>query len=293
MLRPPTLPVLAVSIGLTVAAWPGFAADQATRDEIARLFNQRQWAEAQVLLEKVVAVEPNNAEAWSSLGQTFIARSDAEKAVAAYEKATAIEPTNSNYFLQLGHAHGVSAVKAGLFAKMGFARKCKAAYDKAVELDPKNINARWSLMEYCRQAPSFIGGGMELAYAQAAEIKQLDARRGRAAYASLYSAEKKFPEAFALYEQVLQEKPDDEDALFSIGRLAARSGQQLDRGLAALKQLATRPDRARDPRLPAFIGNILEKLGDKPGAQAAYEAALAIDPGFTQALEPLRKLKEG
>jgi predicted negative regulator of RcsB-dependent stress response len=38
------------------------------------------------------------------------------------------------------------------------------------------------------------------------------------------------------------------------------------------------------------IGNILEKLGDKTGAKAAYEAAIAIDPTFVQAIEALRKL---
>jgi tetratricopeptide (TPR) repeat protein len=286
MLRPLLL------LALT-AALPAFAADQATRDEVARLFNQRHWAEAQGLLEKITAAEPGNAEAWSSLGQTFLARNEAEKAVPSFEKATALDPANSNYFLQLGNAYGVSAVKAGLFSKMGLAKKCKAAYDKAVELDPKNINARWSVMEFCRQAPSFMGGGMPLAYAQAEEIRKLDARRGRAAYASLYSSEKKFGEAFALYEEVLREKPDDDDALFSIGRLAARSGEQPDRGLAALRTLLAQDGRSADARIHVFIGQILEKKGDKPGAQSAYDAALAADPKFAPALESLRKLKEG
>lgn len=272
-------------------ALPALAADDATRDEIARLFNQRQWAEAQSLLEKITAAEPDNAEAWGSLGQVFLARSEPAPAAAALEKASALAPTNSNYQLQLGHAYGMSAVKAGLFAKLGFANKCKTAYDKAVALDPKNINARWSLMEFCRQAPSIAGGGMALAYAQAEEIRKLDPRRGRAAYASLYTAEKKFPAAFALYEEVLREKPDDNDALFSIARLAARSGQQLDRGLAALRQLSAHPDHAHDARLPTLQGNILERQGDRAGATAAYEAALALDPNFPPALELLRKLK--
>jgi tetratricopeptide (TPR) repeat protein len=145
-------------------------------------------------------------------------------------------------------------------------------------------------MEYCRQAPAIVGGGMDQAYAQAAEIRKLDPRRGRAAYASLYSSEKKYPEAFALYDEVLRDKPGDEDALFQIGRLAARSGEQLDRGLDALHQLVARADRPKDARAHTLIGNILEKKGDRPGAKAAYEAALAIDPAFTQASEALRKL---
>jgi tetratricopeptide (TPR) repeat protein len=275
---------------LVLGALPMFGADPALREQIARLLEQRQWTEARTLLEQTTAAEPANAEAWSSLGRVHLAVGEYEKAVAASEKATALDATRSDYFLQLGTAYGMSAGKAGLFAKLGFARRCKAAYDKAVELDPANINARWSLMEFYRQAPSMVGGGMSGAYAQAEEIKKIDARRGRAAYASLYSAEKRYPEAFALYDDVLREKPGDDDALFQIGRLAARSGEQLDRGLESLRELVSREGRPGDARSHTLIGNILEKKGDKPAARTAYETALAIDPQFTQAIESLRKL---
>jgi tetratricopeptide (TPR) repeat protein len=274
---------------IALTALPALAADLALRDQVTELFKQRQWAEAQTLLEKVTAAEPGNAEAWSSLGQVHLARGDFEKAVAALEKATATDPAKSHYFLLLGNAYGASAQKAGLLSKFGFAKKCKAAYEKAVELDPKNIDARWSVMEYCRQAPGIAGGGMDQAYAQAAEIKKLDARRGRVAYSNLYVADKKFAEAFALYDEVLREKPDDADALYHLGRLAAISGEHLDRGLAALRQHLTL-EGGGNARTHTRIGHILEKKGDQPGAKAAYEAALALDPKFTLALESLRKL---
>ncbi len=285
--------MLRVLLLFACAAPALFAVDQAIRDEVAGLFNQRRWAEAQAILEKITVDEPANAEAWSFLGQTFLARNEGEKAAAAFERATQLAPANSDYQLQLGHAYGIAATKAGLFGKLSYARKCKAAYEKAIELDPQSINARWSLMEFCRQAPGIAGGGVDLAYTQAAEIKKLDPRRGRAAYASLYSHEKKFAEAIALYDEVLRENPGDPDALYHFGRLAAQTGQHLDRGLAALREIIAQPDRKNDARVHTFIGNILERLGDKPGAIAAYEAALAGDPKFTRALEALRRLKEG
>lgn len=290
MLRRLFLPALSLSIGLALSFLPAFADDSAMREEVARLLQQRQWVEARNLLERITNAEPANAEAWSSLGQVHLALGEHERAVAASEKATTLDGTKSDYFLRLGTAYGLSAGKAGLFAKLGFARRCKAAYDKAVELDPTNINAHWSLMEFYRQAPSMVGGGMPGAYAQAEVIKKIDARRGRAAYASLYSAEKKYAEAFALYDEVLREKPGDDDALFQIGRLAARSGEQLDRGLKSLRELVSREGRPGDARSHTLIGNILEKKGDKPAAKTAYETALAIDPQFTQAIESLRKL---
>lgn len=284
--------MLRTMIFFALAALPALAADVALRDQVAELFKQRQWAEAQTLLEKATATEPGNTEAWSSLGQVHLARGDHEKAVAALEKATSLDAAKSSYFLMLGNAYGASAQKAGLLSKLGFARKCKAAYEKAVLLDPASINARWSVMEYCRQAPGLAGGGMDQAYAQAAEIKKLDARRGRIAYASLYTSDKKYAEAFALFEESLRENPADADALYQVGRLAALSGERLDRGLSALRECA-KLDGGNTARTHTRIGNILEKQGDRPGAKVAYEAAIALDPQFAQAVESLRKLNSG
>ena len=131
------------------------------------------------------------------------------------------------------------------------------------------------------------------AHAQAQEIKQLDAGRGRQAIAGLYLAEKKYPEAFAEFDAVLKEKPDDYAALYQVGRLAAVSGQQLDRGLATLRQCLSATPPENQPGHAAVhwrLGNILEKQNDKAAARAAYEAALKVDPKFPQAIEALKKL---
>jgi len=270
------------------------AAESTLREQISALFREQKWAEAQALLEKVVATEPANAEAQYFLGVSFLNRDDAEHALPFLEKAVALDATNSSYMRHLGDVYGMTAQKAGIFAKMGWAKKCKAAYDKAVELDPKDINARWSVMEFCRQAPGFLGGGIDGAYAQAAAIKQLDVARGRRAYAALYVADKKYAEAFAVYDEILKDAPDDYAMLYQVGKLADTTGQELDRGLAALKKCLTISPPG-DPRgyVPAHwrIGNILAKKGDKVAARAAYEAALSGDPAFTLATEALAKLK--
>lgn len=276
-----------------LAVLPALATDNPLHDQITDLFKQRQWAQAQALLEKTTNAEPTNAEAWHYLGQTYLNLGNAEESVAALEKAAALAPTNSEYQRFLGDAYGLSAQKAGMFSKFSYAKKCKAAYDKAVVLDPKSINARWSVMEYCRQAPGIVGGGMESAYAQAEEIKKLDADRGRIAFAMLYAADKKFAEAFALFDEALRANPDDYAALYQLGRLAAMSGERLDDGLLNLRKCLglTRPPSQPGPGPVHWrIGQILEKKNDIPSAKAAYEAAVAADPKFVQAAESLRKL---
>jgi tetratricopeptide (TPR) repeat protein len=213
--------------------------------------------------------------------------------VPALEKAVALAPGSSRYVRTLGDAYGAAAQKAGLLSKMSWAKKCKAAYDKAVELDPKDLNARWCVMEFSRQAPGFLGGGMEAAYAQAAEIKKIDPSRGRAAYTTLYVSEKKYAEAFALYDEMLKDSPEDLSTLFQIGKLADTTGQELDRGLSVLKKCLTLPQPV-DARGYAPIhwrmGNILLKKNDPGAARVAYQAALDADPKFTAAADSLAKL---
>jgi tetratricopeptide (TPR) repeat protein len=255
--------------------------------------NQRKWADAEFTLLQVTAAEPKNATAWASLGRVHLARGNATGAVSALEEAAELDPNSSEVQRQLGDAYGLSALNAGMLGKFGFARKCKAAYEKAIALNPGNIDARWSLMEYCRQAPAIAGGGMSDAYAQAEEIRKLDANRGRLALASLYVAEKKMVEAFALYDEALVADPTDYSALYGMGRLCAITSQRLDQGLDCLRRcLAVTPPPGQPGHAPVNwrMGILLEKKGDKPGAKAAYEAAIAAEPNFAQARDALKKL---
>lgn len=287
------MPCLRLLSLLALLAAVRLAADPTAREPALALMQHRQWAEAQAVLEKAVGADPADAEAWHLLGRVALNRNQAEPAVAALEKATALAPARSEYQRLLGDAYGLSALKAGMFGKFGFAKKCKAAYEQAIALDPDNLDARWSLMEYCRQAPAIAGGGSELAYAQAEEIRKRDSHRGRLALATLYIGDKKAVEAFGLYDEALREKPDDYATLYQLGRLSAMTGQRLDEGLAQLRRCLALPQPPNQPGPAPInwrIGNLLEKKGDVPGARAAYQAAIQADPQFVQAIESLRKL---
>jgi tetratricopeptide (TPR) repeat protein len=61
----------------------------------------------------------------------------------------------------------------------------------------------------------------------------------------------------------------------------------------ALKKCLTLSPPAGSPGHDAAywrLGNLWEKKGDKKAARAAYEAALAINPNFQQAIDSLKKL---
>ena len=276
-----------------LAAQACFALDQAAYTEAVGLYGQHRPLEAQKIFETLAAAEPANADVQFYLGRLALQRDDPEQAVTYLEKAAQLSPQDSRMQLRLGDAYGRSAQKAGLFSKMSWAGKCRTAYEKAVELDPKSIDARWSLMEFCRPAPGVVGGGLDKALVQAREIKKLDENRGRIAVAMVFTADKKYDEAFAEFDEALQANPTNYLALFQTGRLAAISGERLDRGLAVLRQcLELSPAEDQPPHAAAHwrIGNILEKKGDKSGARTAYEAAIKADPSFLPAVEALKKL---
>eukprot|EP01035_Chromulina_nebulosa_P009839 gene9839-13270_t len=235
-------------------------------------------AEAQKAFEALAAADPKDPDVNYFLGQLANRRDDPEKAAKYFETAVAAEPTAGRHHHGLGDAYGRSAQKAGVLSKFGLAKKCLAAYERAVALEPNVVDFRFSLFEFYRQAPSIAGGGFDKAAAQAEAIKKIDALRGRLAFATLYIGEKKYPEALAQFDEVLKTNPDDYTALYQVGRLAALTGQFLDRGLTSLRRcLELTPPAA--PNTPGHaaahwrIGVIHEKKNDPAAARTAYETA--------------------
>lgn len=180
---------LLISLLLTAAAHAALAPAQT--EAVRGLLRDHKLSEAVAAANSLVAASPAEPEAYLLLGSVCIAKGDADAAVAAYEKATELVPKNGDYQRQLGDAYGLAVQTAGMFSKMSLGKKCLAAYEKAVELDPTNLTARSSLASMYQMAPGMMGGGIDKAYAQAAEIKKLDANRGRVAYAILFIGEKK------------------------------------------------------------------------------------------------------
>lgn len=285
------LPLLLL-VGL---ALPLHAADPAAlRDRVRALLEASDHAAARAELEKTTAAEPANAEAHFWLGVVSEQQGRTDDAVRGLERATALDPKNSGYWLELGGAYGQAAERAGLFAKLGWAKKCQTALEQAVALDPTSIAARNGLISFYRAAPSFAGGSLPKALAQAEEIRKLNPIAGAAALGQLYVDDHKTEQAFALYEEALKQAPDHYGLLYGLGRAAAQTGQHLDRGEACLRRCLLLKPQPGDPGFAPVhwrLGNIAERRGQPAEARSAYETALQLEPGFGPAKKSLAKLK--
>jgi tetratricopeptide (TPR) repeat protein len=219
-----------------------------------RLFEGGHYAEARAAFERVVAAEPQNAEALFDLGWTAFRQNQPAESAKLLEKATALDGTKSLYFRVLG-ACVAMIQRASFFAKAGWARKSLAAYDRAVALDPDDLDARAGRLNYYWHAPGIAGGSMDKARAEAEVIRKRDPVRGAQALADLNVAEKEYAEAFAVIDDLIAKHPDNKPAQYQLGRLAAITGQQLDRGVTALQDYLHYSPQARTRGRPLAPGH--------------------------------------
>lgn len=269
------------------------AIDPAALAEARELYGQRMNEEATKAFEALRSGDATAPEPWFYLGLLAMRRDEPEPAAKLLGKAAELNPADAETWRRLGDAYGRAAQKAGLFSRLGFARECREAYERAVAIDPRNVEARFSAMNFYLEAPSFVGGGFDKAHVAADAILAIDAQRGRIAKALVFVREKKFDEAFAVYEPLLKANPDDYFARYQFGRIAAESGTRLDEGIGALQHCLTlTPPEGAPGHGPAHwrIGNIHERKGDLAAARRAYESAVQLEPAFAPAQEALKRL---
>ncbi len=284
-------------LALAVGLFPGrmvAAADLVASFSAARLlYEERRYAEARAAFHRLATDQPDNVEVNFHLGRLALWHDDGPAALRYLERALKAAPNEGRIHNALGDAYGLMAQQAHLLKKLSWAGKCLAAYEKAVELEPHMVAFRWSLVGYACVAPRIAGGSCERARAQAREIARLDATNGRTALATVYLAERKFAEAFAQFDEVLAREPDNFMALYQVGRCAALSGEQLERGRLALERCLrlVAPSGDGMPTLASVhhrLGNIREKLGNEAAARQHYAEALRVQPDFRAEKEALR-----
>jgi tetratricopeptide (TPR) repeat protein len=261
--------------------------------------------------------------------QDLVRRERYAEAVPLLEKCVAAEQGNSKFHQWLGRALGLQAAENGITSSLLSIRRVKSELEKAIELDPLNLEARQDLAIMYRAVPGILGGSNAKASEQVAFIRRHDPALASQLDGDFLAAEKKYDAALAAYQEssrlhprpmiqvrlslLYQQKKDWTQAfaaldraleldanfpfaLYQVGRAAALSGLQLDRGEKCLRTYIAMPTREdlENPSLAAAhfrLGNILEKKGDTAGARNEYETALKIDPKQKLAREALAKLK--
>jgi tetratricopeptide (TPR) repeat protein len=294
------------------------------------MYQERKYDEARAETQAQLKQNPNAAATLYCMGRIATAQEKSGEAVDWFEKAVKVDDRNSLYHLWLGQALGTEAQRANKLRQPFLARRVRSEFERAVALDPTSIDARHGLIQFYAVAPGIVGGSMDKAKAQAAEIGKLNAMRGHIELAVLLEREKdytnaeleylaavtnahsdsvvapltlgafyqrrqKWDEAFALYDRVIKEKPDNINAHLGYARISAISGKNLERGESELKTiLADPPKDWTQPTLSAVhtrLGMIYEKQGRKELARAEYDQAVSLNAKNEEAKKALLALK--
>ncbi len=86
-------------------------------------------------LEKVVANEPNNLQAWTMLANDYFDTDQPQKAIAAYDRAIALDPNNANLLTDQGV----------MFKRIGSFDKALANFEKAQKIDPRHLQSIYNM----------------------------------------------------------------------------------------------------------------------------------------------------
>ena len=158
--------------------------------------DEKKYDEALDLLNRLVAADPKDFQAWTELGTVQMMHNNAEEAEKAYRRAVQERPTFTLALLNLGRLFSVQ-------------KKFDAAIDpleQAVKLSPTSAEANFMLGEAYLQIKK---GSKAVPYlTEAAKLGKADAHLR---LATLYNAAGMKDKAALEYEQFLKKRPDYKD----------------------------------------------------------------------------------
>jgi predicted Zn-dependent protease len=284
--------------------------------DLSGAFANYRYAEIERLAAARLAEKPDDPAAALTLGRAIVERDDRARFKQAEARlATCVEqhPEVAACHLWLGRVYGKQI--DGMLSGLRLAPKTRAGFERAVELDPRDLDAQAALIEFYIAAPSALGGGVDKATRQIAKVEAIDAAGGNLlrtfllfapadlpkaeetleatkpatspgydvarSYAWLrlglaHFAAKRYADAQRVFEAGLARYADDPRLSLMLGRTLIEQGRGAE-AISPLKRSAARmPTAAAEWRL----GEALAQTGDRAGAAARLEAALAFTPAL-------------
>jgi len=280
------------------------------------------------VLQKKITESPNDAELHNLLCRAHFMAEEWDRGISECERARNLDPQKSLYHLWLGRIYGEKADRVGFFSAAGMVRKVRSSFERAVELDPSSWEARTDLAEFYLEAPSIVGGGKDKAREQAKALLPLHPGMAHWVLGRIAEKEKNNTEAereyragiaatnegsrawldFAIFlrhagrfeemqealEKVESAPVDRGESLMDGASLLLQAGRYFPLGVRLVHRYFSVGTVEEGPAFKAhtYLGELLEKQGDRRGAAEEYRFALALFRGYRRAEEGLKRLEQ-
>jgi tetratricopeptide (TPR) repeat protein len=222
------------------------------------------FAEAAAAYRKIVALRPDIAEAYNSLGNMLVSQGQLDEAAAQYERAVALQPSLFQTYNNLGN----------ILREQGKPDQARARYEHALALRPDYAPAHVNLGNILREQ-----GQLDQAMAryQQAIAFRPDLAEAYNNLGSVLMEQGQLDAAAAQFEHALARRPNHAEACFNLGNIL-REQHKLDHAAARYRQaIALRPDHAEAHN---NLGSVLKDQGQLDQAVAEYQRAIALKPGL-------------
>src|SRR5712692_2197432 len=191
--------------------------------ERARDLYQR--TEYQQSLAVLLPLQQRDVPTLQLIGQNYFMLGEYKKATEVLEKAVALEPDNAECLHWLGRAFGRRAETASPFTAPGYASKARQMFEKAVALNPSSKEAAGDLLDFYLEAPGFLGGGLHKAQELVARIAQTDPAEGHYAQAQLDDKRKEYDDAEQHLRGAAELAPRQAGRVLDLAKYIAKRGR--------------------------------------------------------------------
>jgi len=244
------------------------------------------------------------------------------------ERAVQLDPNNAGYHLWLGREYGRKAADSKAFAAASNAKKAKGEFERAVQLEPSNVAARLDLAQYYTEAPGIMGGGVDKARDQAAQVAKYDSGTAHLILARVAKKQKQYAGAESEFHAAIRQAKNPADMWLQLADFYREQGR-LDDMQAAVHSAMAQPNKPADSYFdagrilyeggrdfpqavqylqnylasgelvesaPAFqahylIGQLNEKMGQNAAAASEYRASVNLASGFAPARTALNRVQ--
>jgi len=323
---------LAALLAASVILPPASKGQDSLPPDIETLYDSGQYGQAAEALQAAVKRSPQDASLDYWLGRLLFEVREFSKAIESFERAVKIDTNSSNYHDWLGRAYGRKAEEnshSNMPAALPPARRAHHEFEVAVQLDATNIQAQRDLITFEANAPESLGGGEEHVLERIRALSAVDAAEGTLALADLYATRKKFDQADAEYQKVLESGADRIDRYFEVADyyLDRHDSQHAEEAVDGAAKIASSDRRLsyyrgaslvlakRDPTVAEkdlrtyidgvpensefpshasayeWLGRLYESENEPDLAAEQYRAGLSLDPRNKGLQEALKKLQ--
>lgn len=266
---------------------------------VVSLINSKEYKKAESKL-KAELLRNENEKLIELLGDVYGHQREWMEAKNEYKKLVDIDPENAEYQYKYGGVLGMMALNNKLKGLV-LIDDVKRAFTKAAILDPEHINVRWALVELYIQLPGFVGGSINKAEFYAEELGKIKPIEGLLAKGYIADYEEKEDEAENYYMKAMEyihtidEQYPRNNINYQLGKIAANYRMNLNEGLIHLNRFIKNHSSSDNVSLDWVyyqMARIFRHKKDKNNALISIGKALALRPGFEEAVNEKKRIEE-